>query len=718
MPISSLPKFNEWITSENWIDIKNNTLSPTKKAQNFEELLRSKLDIFCIEKSIKIGSHDKPWVNGEIKKLHRLKSREYVKNGTSEKYKKLQKEFKNKYFSAAEKYMHKSIEELKETNPGQTYSILKRMGAQPGDCGDSGGFTLPGHAHLSSQESAEEIANHFSEISQEFPPLDETLLPEHVQKKLKDQFPPPPVITESETLKKIKKAKKPKSGVPGDLPRLVTKEFSKELAEPFCEILNNIVKSAEWPSHWKCEYVTPIGKVPVPENEDDLRPISLTNFFSKVTEQFIVTWLLEYIEDKIDFRQYGGVKGNSISHYIIEFLNFILAHQESSEPTAILACMIDFSKAFNRQNHNLLITKLCDMSVPGWLLRLVMAFLRNRSMVVRYKGATSSAKPLPGGGPQGTLLGLLLFLVLINDAGFSDQANDTGDRLTSRKKVKAANLIHLKYVDDMTLAEAIKMKEKLVHVPESVRPLPDSFHARTGHTLPTTQCEISKKLVDTQKYADDNEMKINKEKTKLMLFNTCNNWDFMPNIKLDGQEIKLEEEMKLLGVHIRSDLKWTTNTANMVAKGYKRIWILRRLKKLGATEDELKDVYIKQIRSILEYAVPVWHSSITQAEKRDIERVQKAALHVILGMEYTTYSLALKTLNLQTLDIRRDMLCKKFAIKSSKHSKHKNWFKINEKITTTRQNQPKYCPVYASTTRFENSPISYLTKLLNASAKK
>ena len=176
--------------------------------------------------------------------------------------------------------------------------------------------------------------------------------------------------------------------------------------------------------------------------------------------------------------------------------------------------------------------------------------------------------------------------------------------------------------------------------------------------------------------------------------------------------------MKLLGVYIRSDLKWTTNTANMVAKGYKRIWILRRLKKLGATEDELKDVYIKQIRSILEYAVPVWHSSITQAEKRDIERVQKAALHLILGMEYITYSLALKTLNLQTLDIRRDMLCKKFAIKSSKHSKHKNWFKINEKITTTRQNQPKYCPVYASTTRFENRPISYLTKLLNASAKK
>ena len=110
------------------------------------------------------------------------------------------------------------------------------------------------------------------------------------------------------------------------------------------------------------------------------RPISLTPFFSKVTEHFVVMWLLDYISDKIDFRQYGGLKGNSITHYIIEFINFILSCQDSSEQTAImaLACMVDFSKAFNRQNHNLLVTKLSDMGVPGWLLRIVIAFLNTR----------------------------------------------------------------------------------------------------------------------------------------------------------------------------------------------------------------------------------------------------------------------------------------------------------------------------------------------------
>ena len=140
----------------------------------------------------------------------------------------------------------------------------------------------------------------------------------------------------------------------------------------------------------------------------------------------------------------------------------MLSNQESTEATAILACMVDFSKAFNRQNHNVLITKLSDMGVPAWLLKIVMAFLTDRNMVVRYKGAKSSKKYLPGGGPQGTLLGLLLFLGLINDAGFDNQCNNAGEIITSKKNFKAANQIHLKYVDDMTIAEAIKLKDNLV----------------------------------------------------------------------------------------------------------------------------------------------------------------------------------------------------------------------------------------------------------------
>ena len=62
---------------------------------------------------------------------------------------------------------------MKETDPGHAYRILKKMGAQPGDCSETNTFTLPNHEAegLSAEQSAERMAQHFAEISQQFPPL-------------------------------------------------------------------------------------------------------------------------------------------------------------------------------------------------------------------------------------------------------------------------------------------------------------------------------------------------------------------------------------------------------------------------------------------------------------------------------------------------------------------------------------------------------------------
>ena len=87
-----------------------------------------------------------------------------------------------------------------------------------------------------------------------------------------------------------------------------------------------------------------------------------------------------------------------MSHYLIELINFILFNQDNKEATSVLACLVDFSKAFNRQDHSILITKLSDMGVPSWLLKIVISFLTDRKMVIRYKGETSGIRSLPGGG--------------------------------------------------------------------------------------------------------------------------------------------------------------------------------------------------------------------------------------------------------------------------------------------------------------------------------
>ena len=75
-----------------------------------------------------------------------------------------------------------------------------------------------------------------------------------------------------------------------------------------------------------------------------------------------------------------------------------------------------------------------------------------------------------------------------------------------------------------------------------------------------------------------------------------------------------------------------------------------------------KNIYILYIRSILEQSCVVWHSSLTQDNENDLERVQKAAVKVILGKEYPeNYEQALVRADLDTLKERRTKLCKEFA---------------------------------------------------------
>ena len=203
----------------------------------------------------------------------------------------------------------------------------------------------------------------------------------------------------------------------------------------------------------------------------------------------------------------------------------------------------------------------------------------------------------------------------------------------------------------------------------------DLFYARTGHVLPLENSNVFKELGKTMDYARRNEMKLNFRKTKAMVFNPCTSIDFSPEFLLDGNDIQVVDEIRLLGLVITSDLKWTSNTENLVNKANKILWILRRLKNLGASQADLIDIYLKQIRCVLELAVPAWSGSINLADQIDIERIQKSAAHIILGSSYLSYKDALKTLNLESLKTRRDNLCLKFAKKAEKDKKFKHWFK-------------------------------------------
>ena len=90
----------------------------------------------------------------------------------------------------------------------------------------------------------------------------------------------------------------------------------------------------------------------------------------------------------------------------------------------------------------------------------------------------------------------------------------------------------------------------------------------------------------------------------------------------------------------------------MVRKANPRLWMIKRLKNLGAMQIDLVDVFVKQIRSVVEFGVPVWHSSITKMERNEIERVQRSFCKILLGDKYVSYSQSLSILKLETLETR------------------------------------------------------------------
>ena len=103
-------------------------------------------------------------------------------------------------------------------------------------------------------------------------------------------------------------------------------------------------------------------------------------------------------------------------------------------------------------------------------------------------------------------------------------------------------------------------------------------------------------------------MKINHDKSKVMLFNTSQKFDFMPKITLDGEDyLEVVEELRLLGIIFQSNMKWFANTLNLCQRGYTRLWMLRNLKRHGASTADLVDVYMKPVRCVLELAVSVWN---------------------------------------------------------------------------------------------------------------
>ena len=505
-------------------------------------------------------------------------------------------------------------------------------------------------------------------------------------------------------------SQKTASIIKGDIPKRVVQLFAPEMALPVSKIYNKITTTAEYPRQWVEESQFPIGKVHPPNSEDDLRPISKTFFFSKLYESFIGEWLLPIIRPFMDPGQYG-IKGSSIVHYLIKFLHFIHSTLDLQQPHAVLAALIDLSKAFNRVSHMHVIQDLYDMHAPGWILAILFSYLSGRSMTMTYGKSTSTPRWLPGSTPQGALLGGLIFIVKYNAASLRPSI--------PRIHLSISSSLSVKYVDDHTCAVKINLKNCLSKDPVD-RPKPLNYHERTGHTLTRQSNFLQNTLDDLQEFTNDNLMKINISKTNVMLFNTSRNFDFPPELKLSGSAnfLNVIETTKLLGIQLTTDLRWSQHTSYLCMRAASKFWMLRRMRILKIDPSIIVDFYFKEIRSVCEMACQVFHSGLTKQQSQDIENIQKKSLKIILGDVYSCYEEACSLLLAEPLADRRHTQCVNFVKRAVKSDLHTDLFIPASSSVNTRSRKDLVKEYKCNTKRYYNSPLVSLSRIHNEEVKK
>ena len=376
---SGLQLFRSWIEEQRWLEVYT-CKNAHEKAERFQHLVMDNFQRCFPLKRMKVCDEDQPWASKSLKRLDRLRKREFYKHKQSEKWFSLNRQFEEKCAEEKSKYFQNIVSDLKESNISQWYSKVKRMAGQ--DQYSTDDISVDELIGLSNPDQAEKIADHYASISNLYQPLtNEDFLEFSDPSKFT-----PPKISPSKIAKIISSMNKKAAAVPGDLPMRIIAEFSDELSRPLAHLINNCFSQGIYPNLWKVEYVTPVPKCFPPERLTDLRKIAGLLNFSKITDKIIAEYISEDMKLMKDKSQYGNQKKLSTQHYLINMLHKILTSLDKnsvSNSIAVILQMVDWSQAFDMQSHKPGIKSFMENGVRPSLIPILISFFKKREMVVK-----------------------------------------------------------------------------------------------------------------------------------------------------------------------------------------------------------------------------------------------------------------------------------------------------------------------------------------------
>ena len=202
---------------------------------------------------------------------------------------------------------------------------------------------------------------------------------------------------------------------PDGVPAFLYYKYAEELAEPLMIIWKHSLETGIMPEPTLLAYITPILKSVDRSIPANYRPVSLTNHITKIFERVMRKHITNHLENNnlMNRSQHGFREKHSTISQLLYYMDSVLAMLEKGNP--VDAIYMDFSKAFDKVDHTILIRKMENLGIKGKTLRWLQTFLENRQQQVRVGNHLSPKEWVRSGVPQGSVLGPLMFLIMMED---------------------------------------------------------------------------------------------------------------------------------------------------------------------------------------------------------------------------------------------------------------------------------------------------------------
>ena len=432
------------------------------------------------------------------------------------------------------------------------------------------------------------------------------ITPEQMQKSLQQIHTSPVTLenlsfTRSDIIKAINEIETYSSTSHEDIPAKVIKECKEIIAIPLEILWNYSLHTGEIPPALKEQYITPTFKKGDKTDPANYRPISLTSHLIKIFERVIRNKLVCHLEDNglINAKQHGFRKGRSCLTQLLHHYDEILKNYNEGCETDVI--YLDFSKAFDKVDHTMLLEKLTRYGITGKLHTWIKSFLINRFQTVVVDGKHSRREPVRSGVPQGSVLGPVLFIVYVNDL------HDVVKTCSSGSFADDTKLLHkIEKMDDMT--------------------------------------QVQVDLYNVIQWAALNNMSLNELKFVYLRYkvNRAEITSIMPFYTETTtyhttcrHTINPSECTKDLGVHMASNYAWNQHIGEMIIEANKAAsWALAVFK--DRTREVMVPLYTSFVRSHLEFCCPLWSPhDIGSIQK--LENVQREFTRHIAGLQSLEY---------------------------------------------------------------------------------